>query len=282
MNKIRVFYAVYVPSGRVRILLDAIRLFARPQAKHAAHITVRGPYADYQDPREWSAKVTGQPIEVGGVGTFFGPGQSTVFLSVDSPAIRSVWHKPDFPEGKPHLTIYDGDKRPFAESLRDVLAAKDPRFTFSATGVEPIVSGNGPRLLRSAYDPSELADVLDRPPDLAEVDSADDATRLSWIEDLADHLATSAGVQSFCDHKGIRADVDSVVNLVKRHFPSVGKIALRVSEDPESGEKKLVVGVAARCALSQASEAYDRFISEWVNSSDWRAREYIRLSYGIE
>src|SRR5262249_12597096 len=134
-----------------------------PKTKHPAHITVRGPYQDYQDPREWTTKLKGQPVEIGEVGTFFEKDQHTVFLGVSSPAIRSIWHKPDYPDSNPHLTLYDGTSRSFAESLRQVITGKDPRFTFLATGVEPIVSGNGFRPLRASYDPSVLAGLMVRP-----------------------------------------------------------------------------------------------------------------------
>ena len=191
MNQMQVFYTIYVPPGPIRSALDAVRLFARPQTKHPAHITVRGPYSDYQDPRRWSSEVRGKAIEVGGVGTFWEPDQNTVFLHVDSPAIRSVWHKPDYPDYNPHLTVYDGPSRVLAESLRDLLACKDIRFTFSPSGVEPMVSGSGPRPLITWYDPSELAPFMELPPTQDEVISADESARLSWIEELADHLVSA-------------------------------------------------------------------------------------------
>src|SRR5262249_58923975 len=116
-------------------------------------------------PRNWSAQVNGATIEVGGVGTFFEGDQNTVYLGVESPAVQAVWDKPDYPgQYIPHLTIYDGASRQFAESLRDLLKEKDLRFTFLATDVEPVVVGNGPSLLIAWYDPSELAGLLESPP----------------------------------------------------------------------------------------------------------------------
>jgi len=188
MMPIRVFYSLYVPPGRVRTLFDAIRLIGNHAAKHPAHITVRGPYPDYQDPRRWSVAVQGQKIRVGGVGTFFGPNQSTVLLKVESPIIESLWHKPDYSGYNPHVTIYDGDSRPFAEALRDILEPLDPTFTFQATGMEPLVSGNGRPPLRHFFDPESVASFLGQPVSLAEIDTADESTRLSWIAALAEQL----------------------------------------------------------------------------------------------
>ena len=195
MKPIRVFYCAYVPSGKPRTLIDAVRLIANPVTKHPAHITVRGPYSDYQDPRTWSVALRGQRVQVGGIGTFFGPSQHTVMLKVEAPAIQSLWHKPDYPEYNPHLTIYDGDSRSFAESLRDVLALRDPTFTFHATGLEPMVTGNGRPPLRYFFDPEDIAPFLGQSVTLADIVTADETTRLSWIALLAEQLTSHTCVR---------------------------------------------------------------------------------------
>lgn len=192
MKPIRVFYCIYVPAGKIRTVLDSIRLIANPATKHTAHITVRGPYSDYQDPRAWSLAVQRQRIQVGGVGTFFGSGQNTVLLNVEAPVIQTLWHKPDYPEYNPHLTVYDGDSRLFAEALRDVLDSRDPMFTFHAVGMEPMVSDNGRPSLRHFFDAEIVERLLGQPVSLAEIDSADQSTRLSWITALAEHLTPHA------------------------------------------------------------------------------------------
>lgn len=192
MNPMRVFYSVYVPSGKARTLLDAIRLIANPATKHPAHITVRGPYSDYQDPRRWSALIQGQQVRVGGVGTFFGPNQNTVLLRVEAPAIQAVWYKPDFSDYNPHITIYDGGSRSFAESLQDVLKNHDLTFAFRATGLEPLVSGNGRPPLRYFFDPEDMATVLGQSVSLAEIDAADEPTRLAWVNVLAEQFTPHA------------------------------------------------------------------------------------------
>lgn len=192
MRPIQVLYCVFIPPGKARTLLDAIRLIANPATKHPAHITVRGPYDDYQDPRKWSAEVKGQLIQVGGVGDFFQPRQNTVLLKVESPAVKAIWHKPDYPGYNPHVTIYDGDSRPFAEALRNALKMHDPTFAFQATGIEALVSGSGLRALRHFFSPKDIAPILGRQISLDEIDAADDATRLSWIDTLAEQLSQCA------------------------------------------------------------------------------------------
>jgi hypothetical protein len=36
-------------------------------------------------------------------------------------SLRELWHKPDFPRGQPHLTIYDGKDRAMAEKVFSLL-----------------------------------------------------------------------------------------------------------------------------------------------------------------
>ncbi len=188
----KVFYTVYLPQGRERTLLDAIRLFARPSTRHPAHITLRGPYEDYHDPRDWSAKARGQTAFVGGVGIFKNAGKTAVFLQVDAPALKALKHTPEYPDSPPHLTLYDGDSPDFAASLMAMMEARNPQFEFTATEVEPMVQGNGEYPLRALYELNDLKDFMIEPPTPTEVDEADPATRLKGIEELAGHFSRSA------------------------------------------------------------------------------------------
>ena len=184
MKSAKIVYSVYVPTSTERVLLDAMRLLAKPDCKHASHITVRGPYSDYQDSREWTMAIRGKLIKVSGVGTFFGDKQNTVYLGVDSAAINGIMYKPDYPDGVPHLTIYDGDSRAIAEAVRDILTKFDLSFSFRADGVEPMIFGNGQRTLykdlllesmRSWKD--ELVTTIEQ--DLDEVARLESITRLA-------------------------------------------------------------------------------------------------------
>lgn len=196
MSEPRVLYVVYVPLSRERTILDAMRLFARPQAKHPAHITVRGPYPDYRDPREWTTKIRGKAVSIEGVGTFVEKAQNTVFLRASSAAIRALWDKPDYPDYNPHITIYDGPSRHFAEAIRDLLVGKNIRFSFTATAIEPVVVGNGTVPLIACYESADLAAFLDVAPSATELAHADEESRLSWISRLADHLPSAKAVIS--------------------------------------------------------------------------------------
>ncbi len=192
MKAIKVFYCVYPPAGSTRRPLDLIRLLAKPESKHPAHITVRGPYDDYQDPRQWSSQIRGAIVRVGGVGTFLNEKQNTVFLKVESDGIRELWYKPDYPDSSPHLTIYDGDSPEFAQELSEILLEHDISFAFRATGLEPLVSGNGSPKLKYYFEPEDLSQYFDTPTTIDDLLALDENTRLEHIARLAERLSPIA------------------------------------------------------------------------------------------
>jgi hypothetical protein len=199
MRKLNVLYAIFVPGGIHRRLLDAIRLFASPKVRHAAHITVRGPYDDFQDPTRWSARVRGRDVTVGGIGEFFEGEQNTIYLKVRSEAVREIWEKRDYPDYSPHVTLFNEkgpEFRGYAEALRALVLRYPILFTFHAEGLEPIVLERKPLPLRVDYDPEDLAAFLPNPPSIAEVDAADEQTRLGWIEALAKALVAAGDRQA--------------------------------------------------------------------------------------
>ena len=118
-----------------------------------------------------------------------------MLLKVEAPVIQDLWYKPNYPGYNPHLTIYDGDSRTFAEAIRDVLEPCDPAFSFLAMGLEPLVSGNGRPALCYFYDPEDLVTFLGRPISRTEIDSADESTRLAWIAALAEQLTPLASIR---------------------------------------------------------------------------------------
>ena len=47
------------------------------------------------------------------------PGRSTIVLRLTAPGLRPYWFKPDYPDGAPHLTLYDGPHDAYADRLWD-------------------------------------------------------------------------------------------------------------------------------------------------------------------
>lgn len=115
------FVSVGFSDSRVGKLFDLARIILEPEFARPAHITLRGPYKNRKD---ISPSILGKDvgkIGIGRPGTFFAENQSTVFLAVEILGVSDFWYKPDFPNGTPHLSIYDGRDRQFAWSVFNVL-----------------------------------------------------------------------------------------------------------------------------------------------------------------
>jgi hypothetical protein len=187
----RVFYAIYPREPRVGFYLDAIRLLANPREKNRSHVTVRGPYRQRYNVSALSAGIDGARIEVGSAGAFWGARQSTVYLSCSAEEMRLVWYKPDYGYN-PHLTVYDGEARSFAEKLVLMLGRHDLKFVFTSTPLMPIVSVRGQSsldLLTSVRFASLSRTVGERL-SLEKLLAIDDATRLRFIDRVCSAFAT--------------------------------------------------------------------------------------------
>ena len=137
-----------------------------------------------------SRTVEGTNIEVTGVDAFFGPAQNTVFFAVKAPGLERTWHKPDFPDYRPHLTIYDGPSRHFAEQLYRRLKGLNPRFHFQASSLAPLITrkGQGSLDLRTAYDEDLVRDVTGKRVPAEDVPEMDEDERIDLIAELCSQL----------------------------------------------------------------------------------------------
>jgi hypothetical protein len=172
----RRFYGVYLKSEAISTVLDLVRFLGEPNAIRLSHITLRGPYASKMrataltkfnnDPRyDWSIEMI-EPI------TFLSPKQSTVAISVDLLSLNGLLRKPDFPDGVPHITLYDGRDRAFAEALFELLRQYDWQRLMRVGKLREVARGdkldqvlvplfkNFDWLFRKLVGPSELVGVM--------------------------------------------------------------------------------------------------------------------------
>jgi hypothetical protein len=141
------FYGVYPENQGLCTFFGLIRYIMEPDAVRFAHITIRGPYERKLDRARLASLnniVSSSPIaKLCGATTFFGANQNTVALTVDIMELRSIWYKPHYPNGDPHVTLYDGDNRRAAILLRNVISSYDWGMRFRITPLrllEPKVS----------------------------------------------------------------------------------------------------------------------------------------------
>lgn len=122
------FYGLYLNDERLEAALELIRFVGEPDYLRRPHITVRGPYERKQDALLEKLGYSPKYVFVRGVAAFFFENQNTVLLECDLPEKDRVWRKPNFPDGKPHITLYDGRSRNLALSLR--LSLKQCKWQF--------------------------------------------------------------------------------------------------------------------------------------------------------
>lgn len=116
------FLAVRFSDEKIARLFDLARLILQPDFARSSHITLRGPYANKDSARTFSGRDVGQ-ISVLRPSTFFSDVQHTVYLGIGIVGVADFWFKPNYPEGIPHLTIYDGKDRMLAwAALRSLKA----------------------------------------------------------------------------------------------------------------------------------------------------------------
>ena len=189
----RVFYVVMIQDAEVASCLDAIRFIANPLEKRCAHITVRGPYKQHYRMTRLNSLIRRSVIRVDGCGQFSGLNQNTVFLRCDSPELKEAWNKPDYGVGyNPHITIYDGKSREFADQLVDILKKYKLDFCFYANSLLPLESVKGQRRwdLSLSFDRSLVSSIIGDDISPSKVSTLTDDQRLHAIEKVYQYLCS--------------------------------------------------------------------------------------------
>ena len=195
MTDRRVFYVARFADAQTQDILNMMRFAAKPSANRTAHITVRGPCArrlPQKFVRRISSMVAGASVEVCGAGTFFRRGQNTVYLHCHSPAIKSVWNKPQHGY-TPHLTIYDGKDRAVATEIHELLSRAKINFATPADGISEMLSPPpaGESELRAAINKDKLSRITGKQTTLDDMQNLPWQTRKKIIRTLAKKLLVS-------------------------------------------------------------------------------------------
>jgi len=115
----RFLYGSVWADEYVQSIFDLLGFIANPhdEKRAASHITLQGPY---QEEKTVFETFDGKQAMLDGIELFeTNKGKAVVFLlKIDD--IKNVWDKPDFPNGKAHVTIFEGRKY-FAQKLFDEL-----------------------------------------------------------------------------------------------------------------------------------------------------------------
>jgi len=141
----RWFSYVLIEDKEIQNFIDAIIFLCNPVEKNGAHITMMGPLKDKLEISELNKiknEMIGSKISIIGVGRFFNDRQNTVFLQCGSDFVKKFWKKPDFPFN-PHITIYNGKSRDFAEKIYLIFRENRLFFELSVGDVICLQSHSG-------------------------------------------------------------------------------------------------------------------------------------------
>ena len=187
----KIFYVVYPLEERLRKSLDIMRFIADPSGKHPAHITVRGPLQRPSNNLEnFSYKTYGSQVYVNGVGYFFSAKQNTVFINCQSEVLREVWKKPDYGRFNPHITLYNGPSRDFAQMLLERLQHLRIQFSFEIGELSPLFSTMGQYTMGSMqfYNPEIFSKIVGEQKVACEIQSLTLDRKIFFIEQFARKL----------------------------------------------------------------------------------------------
>jgi len=88
-------------------------------------------------------------------------------------------------------------------------------------------------------------------------------------------------VLQFCIQERIVNYVPVAVGIIERSFHNVAETEMRVEEDPESGEKWLMIAIAVQGTVENVLQDYDRYTESWLAAAPWPECHKIRLSFDI-
>ena len=126
-------YVLFIKDHVVGRCLELIRKICDPNSTSKPHVTVKGPLGEYNKKSKFWEDITIKNFELIEPGTFFSESedrhiQNTVYLSCNFDKIGHLFYKPYYMEFTPHITLYDGSSREFAQKLFLCVAQYDWQF----------------------------------------------------------------------------------------------------------------------------------------------------------
>jgi hypothetical protein len=191
----QIFYVSYFENLKIQKALDAIRILCNPNKKTKAHITLRGPYKKKYRMTKYEKASQGLQIKTTGVGRFINDFQNTVFISCEKNLIiSSLWKKEDYADVIPHITLYDGDSRFFAEELFQRLSNIDLDLTLELSGLSVLISSYSKNLLfedrQSFYNENDMDELIGEALSISDISNLSEELKLKYIEEIASKLST--------------------------------------------------------------------------------------------
>ena len=126
-------YVLYIEDHVVGSCLELMRKICDPNSTSKPHVTVKGPLREYNRKSKLWENISIKNFELIEPGRFFSGenskySQNTVYLRCNFDKLGHLFYKPDYMVVTPHITIYDGDSRKFAQNLFSSIAQYDWHF----------------------------------------------------------------------------------------------------------------------------------------------------------
>jgi hypothetical protein len=134
------FIVVRFSDDKISRLFDLARIVAQPDFARPSHITLRGPYSRKEN---FTSSLIGRDVGKLAIRkplSYFSEHQNTVYLAIDIIGIADFWYKPDYPDGEPHLTVYDGPDRKFAWLIFSILKRYRWRLSLNSSPMQLLES----------------------------------------------------------------------------------------------------------------------------------------------
>jgi len=179
------FVAAQFSDSRIQELFNTARLIVEGDYARRAHITLRGPYKDKGDISKTIFEKDAGKITIRKPGTFFYGKQHTVHLSVEIMDLKELWYKPDFPNGAPHLTLYDGEDRKFAWAVFSTLRRHKWGMTLNSSRLSVLEKKRTVEddFLDSVRFPAKLIEkIAGRPVAAEEIRRLSDLDRITMLD----------------------------------------------------------------------------------------------------
>jgi hypothetical protein len=122
--------------------------------------------------------------------------------------------------------------------------------------------------------------------DITSSDPVEDYLDLEPAEEASKVLQTtvpgmSEEVLRFCGKEGVLQYLADAVRIIRQSFEQIESLKAEVEEDPETGEKWLLISITVRGEVEAILEQYDRYTESWVFAVPWPECHKIRLSFDI-
>ena len=90
-----------------------------------------------------------------------------------------------------------------------------------------------------------------------------------------------AEVVRFCNREHILDHLIHAGELIPQCFPNVASFELEVKEDPETGEKAVVMVLVVSGAIDEVQKQDELYSAAWVHKVPWPASDKIVLCLGV-